>query len=81
MFIYLKIGFKILTLIEEPPESPVSFDKYTKPIIEPFKKQTHFCVGFTGASKSTTVETIAEKLLNAGQTGFDAYGGEFHENA
>ncbi|MCH7561738.1 MAG: hypothetical protein IIC67_10325, partial [Thaumarchaeota archaeon] len=38
-------------------------------------------VGFTGASKSTTVELIAEKLLNAGQTGFDAYGGEFHENA
>ena len=61
--------------------STVSFDKYTKPIIEPFKKQTHFCVGFTGSSKSTTVEVIAEKLLDAGQTGFDAYGGEWHESA
>ena len=59
----------------------VDLSKYTRPIIEPFKKQTHFCIGFTGAAKSTTVELIAEKLLDAGQSGFDAYGGEFHENA
>ena len=59
----------------------VDLNKYSKPLIEPFKKQTHFAVGFTGSSKSTTLEKIAEKLLDAGQTGFDCYGGEFHESA
>jgi hypothetical protein len=59
----------------------VDLNKYNKPIIEPYKKQTHFCIGFTGSSKSTTLEKIAEELLDKGQTGFDCYGGEFHENA
>lgn len=60
---------------------PVDLNRYKKQIVEPFKKQTHFAVGFTGSSKSTTLEKIAEQLLDAGQTGFDAYGGEFHESA
>ena len=62
-------------------QSTVNLDKYKQPIIKPFEKQTIFAIGFTGSSKSTTVEKAAEELLDAGQTGFDAYGGEFHENA
>jgi hypothetical protein len=62
-------------------QSTVNLEKYTRPIIEPFKKQTHFFVGFTGSAKSTGLETIGERLLDAGNTGFDAYGGEFHESA
>jgi len=64
--------------LEQPT---VNLDRFTRPIIEPFKKQTHFFVGFTGSAKSTGLEVVAERLLDAGNTGFDANGGEMHESA
>jgi hypothetical protein len=62
-------------------QSTVDLKRFTRKIIDPLEKQTHFFVGFTGAAKSTGLEVIAEKLLNAGNTGFDAFGGEMHESA
>ncbi|MDF2423678.1 MAG: hypothetical protein OPY03_00065 [Nitrosopumilus sp.] len=59
----------------------VDLGRFTRPIVDPFQKQTHFFVGFTGSAKSTGLEVIAEKLLDAGNTGFDAHGGEMHESA
>ncbi len=62
-------------------QSTVDLGRFTRPIINPLEKQTHFLVGFTGAAKSTGLEVIATRLLNAGNTGFDAHGGEMHESA